>query len=244
MKIPLLDTVFGFLGIYWELLDLLYLYASEGVWLGVGILLLMIIAIYGLTLFIIKYAFLDNIFPFLYIRDSLNNRIRVARVISGSKDGKTRRLKNSSYLHIKTSFLPFFDTLPIRIGVHKQRYRWWRSYNLGNDNLKQIRWLDNDNCFEITTSNIGMSPEKLDMYLTDAKSDLQSIANGVTMGVKGDQYLQKAKYQLAVPYPLRDNNNDGGKPIIKISISEYNNLKPETREFMEKNNNVIINPDS
>lgn len=204
----MIETIIKGFSLYWELPGMLVDYLGrldeENAVLAVGIVLAMLLVLYTVTILLVKWALLDNIFPFLHIRDRINNRILVARVIYGSRDNKISRLKNSDTLHIKTSLLPFFDTLPVKIGDNQWRYRWWRSYTVENNHLKQIVWNDDIQAFKLQFERIGIDEEKLDGYLIDAKKELKNVSTGVTTGVQGDYNLIKDRYYLSIPHPTYD----------------------------------------
>jgi len=249
----MINMLMPFISIYIDLPRMLLDYGSqvnEGgeAWVAIGLIVLMMLAVYGLTILIIKFMLIDNLFPFLFIRDSIRNRIRVARIIYGSRNGKLSRLKNADTLHIKTSFMPLFETLPVNVGDNKIRYKWWRSYNIENNEIKQIVWDDDAKTFRIQYETLTLDGETLDDYIIDSKRELKNVAVGVSQGIRGDFNLQKDRYYLSIPHPLDEEEGNEtmnpkephSRPAREISIKEYQSLSEEDRKRIHGTHDVVI----
>lgn len=238
MKIPIIsgfiETFMASISIYWDLpqmlIDALGNTSEENAVIIIALLLIMILALYLVTFIIIYLVIIDNIFPYMEIRDSLKNRIKVARILYATKDKKISRLKKADTLHIKTpGFFPIFETLPVYIGGDKDndyRFRWFRIYTIQNKELKNIVWQDNEHKFILQYEPLTIDKETLDEYLKDARKELKAVSHGVTQGIKGDYGLQKEKYTLqAVPYHLYEDDE-------KKEENEKKKTTPKTEPYI------------
>lgn len=225
MNIPIISwmwaTLASTISIYWELpqmlMDALTQTSEENAVIIIALIIIMMVALYTITFLIIWLVIIDNIFPHLEIRDSLKNRIKVARILFGTREGKFCLLRNADTVHTKTPGLfPLWETLPVYIGGpgdNEQRFRWFRIYTIQNKQLKNIVWNEDEHRFRAQYEPLGMDAETLEEYLKDARKELKAVSHGVTQGIKGDFGLQKEKYTLqAVPYHLEE---DEEKPVDK-----------------------------